>query len=135
MKALPAVLFYVCIATTVLAESPVLVSSVRTVVPEELRNQFKDPAEPGPGPAADLPIAADQPVVRMSPFIVPAYRELRALPVIFQQQERSFKEQKFWWKNGGVLSLHAGKVFTAELQLNFRVHGNGADLFRISISW
>jgi hypothetical protein len=135
MKTLPSVLLYVCIATTAFAESLVPESSVRTVVPEELRNLFKYPSEPGPSSASDLPIAADQPVVRMKPFIVPAYRELRTLPVIFQQQERLFKEMKFWLKNGGVLSLHAGKVFTADLQLNFRVHGNGADLFRISISW
>ena len=135
MKALASAMFFACFASTVLAESPVRQSSVRTVVPEELRNHFKDTSELGPSAASALPICADQPVVRMKPFIVPAYRELRALPAIFQQQERLFKEKKFWLKNGGVLSLHAGKVFTAALELNFRVHGNGADLFRFSISW
>ena len=135
MKVLPSILFCACVATTAFAESPAPRSAVRTVIPEELKNQYQDTSAPGPSSESDLPIVADQPVVRMNPFIVPAYRELRALPAVFQQQERSFKERKFWLKNGGVLSLHAGKAFTAELQLNFRVHGNGADLFRIRISW
>ena len=135
MKALPSVLFCACVASTALAESPAPRSAVRTVIPEELKNQYQPTAEPGTSAAPALPISADEPVVRMNPFIVPAYRELRALPAIFQQQERLFKEKKFWLKNGGVLSLHAGKVFTAALELNFRVHGNGADLFRFSISW
>jgi hypothetical protein len=34
-----------------------------------------------------------------------------------------------------VVDLGVGKVFKAELELNFRLHGSGADLFRISISW
>jgi hypothetical protein len=135
MRTLPSILFFACLASTAPAESPVPRSAVRAAVPEEFKDQFKPTSEPDTSLASSLPISADQPIVRMNPFIVPAYRELRELPAIFQQQEQSFKARKMWLLNGGVVVLRAGKVFKVELDLNCRVHGNGADLFRISISW
>jgi hypothetical protein len=135
MKALASVLFCACLASTAIGEPAVPRSELRAVVPDELKELFKGPAEPGPSSASDLPIAADQPVVSMKPFIVTAHSGIRDLPVIFQQQEQTFMRRRLWLQNGRVVDLGVGKVFKAELELNFRLHGSGADLFRISISW
>ena len=135
MKALPSLFFLACFASAALADSPVIPLPTRTVLLGGPNNQFKVTLEPDTGSAPAAPKPADEPIVRMKPFLVTADAEYRALAAIFQQQERAIKEKKFSWRNGGVLFERKGKVFTSTLRIQFIPNRHGADLIRFSLSW
>jgi hypothetical protein len=135
MKALPPIVFFACVASSVFADEPVVPTSSRTARLDVLKSQFKFAVDPVASAPDVRPVSGGEPVVDMEPFIVTAYVTNRALPAILQQQEQTFREKKFSLQKGGVFFARKGKVFTSELRLKFGPISHGLELFRMSISW
>ena len=135
MNALPALVFAGCLASTAHANLPSEQLAPRRERVQDLQRRFTYAPAPNPDSASALPKTADEPDVRMEPFMVIAKPEVRALHAALQDQEQTFRARTPSLQNGAVIFLGQGRVFAAEVRLKLGPIPHGLELFRVSLSW